>query len=168
MLEITRAVFLTVFHLIDVLSAFMAGIIFYLVIKDRASERSQSSAVDYDKRHEAAERNIASNTATRAIQAGITVGGFLFVGLLASFFQSDSSPFSRHAVHIIMALVWTVSSLFLGLVNIFTVPISMLTQNFVASPAFSNLLLFQSITLLGAFIRLTILITKTLFPNFSS
>jgi cellulose synthase/poly-beta-1,6-N-acetylglucosamine synthase-like glycosyltransferase len=160
---IVKVTFLFLFHIIDFLSAFAALVILYLVNKYRMKELSQSESEYYINRDTTAERNVAANTATRTIQAGITIGGFLFAGLFASFFQSD---LAMQPVHVVIALSWTAFSLFFGLVNMINVPVPMLTKNFVASPAFSNLLLLQSLSLLGAFIRLTILFIKDLFPNF--
>jgi hypothetical protein len=136
---------------LDFFDPFFAAVLFTMLLLGNRGRTIPVRANEVD------ERSLAANAATSTIQGGVAIGGFLFAGLFALMFQPD---FKILVNDFMIGLGWTVISLISGGVNIVLLPTSIITHNYVATPLFTFFLYLQFSALIGAFVRLTLLILK--------
>ena len=106
-----------------------------------------------------AERNIAANVAARVIQGGFTVGGFLYAGLFTALFQSALKPYVSD---VFIAMAWSAVSLIAGVMNLAPLTPQSVVKNVAITRYFATVAIIQFVTIIGAFIRVFVLVLKYL------
>ena len=112
-----------------------------------------------DLANDVAERNIAANVAARVIQGGFTVSGFLFGGLFASVFQPALQAYTSD---IFIAILWVTVSLIAGVMNLAPLTPQSVVKNIAITTYFSTWSIVQFVTIIGAFIRVIVLVLQYL------
>lgn len=109
--------------------------------------------------NDVAERNIAANVAARVVQGGFTVGGFLFAGLFTLIFRSDLAAYT---MDILIAIGWVTVSLIAGVMNLAPLTPQSVVKNVAITAWFSVWTSIQFVTIIGAFIRVVVLVLQYL------
>jgi hypothetical protein len=140
----------------------VAVLIIYLLTLDSSHRKALSekeSEEFFDFANDVEERNIAATTAVRVTQCGFTVGGFLFAGLFAAMFQT---ALTQYKWDIFGALIWVILSLVFGCIVLVPLAPNFVVKNVVLEKSWSVMTIFQFSCLIGAFIRMSLVILKFL------
>jgi hypothetical protein len=133
---------------------FVVVLLIFLIWEDRVRRQNVSEEA---KQYLEEPQDITANAAARAIQSGITIGGFLFAGLFATLFEERLQVYG---LDILIGFVWTGLAILGGLTNIAMLSTYSLALNYVATPMYIRLLHVQYGFIIGAFTRMIILVVK--------
>lgn len=149
-----------VLHVADLLVFATAVLILAVVDHVRRKALTEKERKEFEAlASEHTERNISANVAARMIQGGLTVGGFLFVGLFAAVFQPALKP---HAGDILCGMAWAVVSLVFGALNLASLLPRSVIKNIALTRQFNILIILQFWSIIAGFCRIVVLSIKHL------
>ena len=145
-------------NILDFVIASLVALSLYLVDRERRRGLNKDELHEFlEYANTPAERSLAANVAARGIQAGLTVSGFLFAGLLAALLSGQRYGFDTD---IIIGLSWATLSLASGVINIVFMATQITVKNVVLDRSFAYYSILQLSALVGGLSRILILIFK--------
>lgn len=154
------SIIVTVVKVFDFIIVVSLLILLFTLDRSRRKSLTPQEFEKFQKRaKDIAERNIAANVAARVIQGGFTVGGFLFAGLFTAVFQPALAPYTTD---ILIAIGWVLISLITGVMNLAPLAPQSVVNNVAITIWFSSFAIVQFVTIIGAFLRIIVLILQYL------